>query len=61
MGGITVDPLNRFGRFVVAANIAHDLAFEVCDRNKHAVRDHLALDSVESQLDLVEPGGVGGV
>ena len=60
MRGVSVDPLNRFGRFVVLANIAHEFAFEVWHRSKDAACDDLALDAVEPQLDLVEPGRVGG-
>ena len=42
------------------ADIAHELSFEVKDRREYAPSDEVALDLAEPQLDLVEPGGVGG-
>src|SRR5260370_8603426 len=59
MGGITVDPLNWFRGFVVLANVAHELAFEVSEGGKDTASDDVSLDPVEPQFDLVEPGGVG--
>ncbi len=59
MGGITVDPLNWFRGFVVLANVAHELTFEISEGGKDTASDDVSLDPVEPQFDLVEPGGVG--
>ena len=51
--------ISRSGRFVVVADVAHELSLEVGDGSEHASGDDVALDLAEPQLDLVEPGGVG--
>ena len=60
MGGIAIDPPNWVGGLVVLADVAHELALEVWHRGEDTSGDHVALDLGEPELDLIEPGRVGG-
>ena len=41
-------------------NVAHQLARQVTNGSKDAAGDHLALDSSEPDLDLIQPGRIRG-
>jgi len=56
---ITIGPLDRFGRSVVMADVAHELAREIAHGGENAAGDHVSLDLGEPVLDLIEPGRVG--
>lgn len=59
-GDVAVCPFEGLGALVVAADVFHDLALEVDLGSEDAPRDEVALDLREPDLDLVEPGGIGG-
>ena len=52
---VRVFPLKGFGSFLIEADIAEDLAFEIGDRSEDAPIDDVALELTEPALDLVEP------
>jgi hypothetical protein len=54
-GWISVLPFHGTGRFIVKADVAHQLFLQVGNGSENAARDHIALDLAEPQLDLVEP------
>lgn len=58
-GRIEVLPLRWLGQFVVLADVAHELALEVCQRSEHTTCDHIAFNLSEPRLNLIEPGRVG--
>lgn len=59
-GGIGVFPLDRSGVGGVGVDVAAKLARQIGDRSKDAAGDDLSFDLCEPDLDLVEPGRVGG-
>ncbi len=61
MGGITVDPLNWFRGFVVLANVAHELTFEISEGGNGERNDKPAatfrlqpLQVLDERLNIVE-------
>ncbi len=56
---IGVLPLDRLGGGVVLADVAHELAPQICSRGEDAAIDEVAFDLAEPQLDLIQPRGVG--
>jgi len=58
VGRIAVDPLHGFGRAVVLADVAHELALEIGHGGEDAAGDDIALDLGEPEFNLVEPGRV---
>ena len=59
--GISVGPLEGFGSFVVAHDIAGDFASEVSSGSKDAAGEQIALNFGEPDFDLIEPGRVSRV
>lgn len=55
-----MSPLDGFGLAVVEADVAHDSFREILDRGEDAAVNEVAFDLGEPELDLIEPGGVGG-
>ena len=56
--GMSIGPLEGFGAFVVALDIAGDFASEVSFGSEDAAGDQIALNFGEPEFDLIEPGRV---
>ena len=56
--GIGVSPLDGSCRFIVLADVAHELGAQVGKRVKDAASDDVALDFGEPVFHLVQPGGI---
>jgi hypothetical protein len=56
---VRVFPLKGLGSFLIEADVAEDLAFEVGDGSEDAPIDDVALELTEPALDLVEPSRIG--
>src|SRR5260221_10899809 len=54
-----VSPLEGFGLFVVATDVAEEFAIKIFNRDEDAAGDYITLDFGKPDLNLVEPGGVG--
>jgi hypothetical protein len=52
---VSVSPFDGGGGFVVLADVAHELLFEVFDRGKDAAGNDIALNLGEPDFDLIEP------
>ena len=59
-GGVSVLPLKRASIGGVGVDVAAEFASQVGNRGEDAARDDLAFDLGEPDLDLVEPGRIGG-
>ena len=55
-----VSPLKGLGLFVVATDVADEFPIEIFHRDEDAASDYISLDFGKPDLNLVEPGGVGG-
>jgi hypothetical protein len=55
-----VTPLNGFGRFVMAANVRHELFAEIFDGSENAASDDVAFNFGKPEFHLIKPGGIGG-
>jgi hypothetical protein len=53
--GIPIGPLEGFGSFVVAVDIAGDFASEVSSGSEDAAGEQIALNFGEPDFDLIEP------
>ena len=51
--------MKGFGSFLVEADVAQDLAFQVEDRSEDTPIDDVALELAEPALDLIEPRLIG--
>ena len=60
MGGISISPFEGAGGFVVVTNVFHDFAREISFRGEDAPGDEVALNLGKPELNLIEPGTVGG-
>src|ERR1700730_5795777 len=58
--GVGVLPLDWPGGFVVSGDVGHELASQIVAGPENAAVDEVALDLAEPELDLVEPGRLGG-
>ena len=56
---IGVLPLDGLGALVVLADVEHQLLGQIGGGLEDAAGNHLALELVEPQLDLVQPAGIG--
>jgi hypothetical protein len=56
--GMSIDPLEGFGAFVVALDIAGDFASEVSFGSEDGAGEQIALNFGEPEFDLIEPGRV---
>src|SRR5258708_35586281 len=54
-----VSPLEGFGLFVVATDVADEFPIKIFNRDEDAAGDDITLDFGKPDLNLVEPGGVG--
>src|SRR5260221_1497191 len=54
-----VSPLEGFGLFVVATDVAEEFPIKIFNRDEDAAGDYITLDFGKPDLNLVEPGGVG--
>ena len=59
-GGVSVLPLDGASIGGVGVDVAAEFASQVGNRGEDAARDDLAFDLGEPDLDLVEPGRIGG-
>lgn len=57
---VSVFPIERPCIFRIGANIAHQLASQVANGSEHAAGDDLALNPSKPDLDLIQPGRIGG-
>ncbi len=57
---VGVFPFEGSGGLRVGTNVAQELAGEILDRGKNAASDHFALQPREPDLNLIEPGRIGG-
>ena len=60
LGGISIAPSERDGRFVVVADVTHDFPGEICLGFEDAASNDVALDFGEPDFDLIEPRRVSG-
>src|SRR6202049_359939 len=60
MGGVSIGPLEGLGGTVVEMDVPEDLAVEVFHGAEDPPGQHVPLNLAKPELDLVEPGGVGG-
>ncbi len=58
VSGIGIRPLHGARALGVVADVAHELSLQIGDRDEHAAGDHVALDSAEPQLHVIEPRGI---
>ena len=59
--GVPIGPLEGFGSFVMASEIASDFASEVSSGSEDAAGEQIALNFGEPDFDLIEPGRVSRV
>ena len=59
-GAVLVGPREGDGGLIVVSDVAHDLPAKVALGGEDAAGDDIALDLGEPDLDLIEPGGIGG-
>ena len=57
--GISIDPFDGFGHFVVLADITHEFSLQIGHRSKDATSNDIALNFSEPQFHLIKPGGIG--
>src|ERR1700726_2348123 len=60
MPQVAIGPTDRLRGFIVAMEISTNLASQVGDGGKDAARQEVPLDLREPELDLIQPGRIGG-
>ena len=60
LGNIGVLPLEGSSIRRISADVAHQFSGKIFDGGEDAASDRLAFDAREPNLDLIEPGRVGG-